>query len=75
MVHVLFIVKEGNVRVIVDRVRCEGNAICMGLAPDVFQLDDDDIAVVKADPIPAEEEQLAEQAIADCPRAALSRGE
>ena len=60
-------------RVIVDRDRCEGNAVCMGIAPDIFDLDDDDYAVVKADPIPADQEQLAEQAIAECPRAALAR--
>jgi ferredoxin len=63
------------VRVIVDRDRCEGNAVCMGIAPDIFELDDDDYAVVKTDPIPADREQLAEQAIVECPRAALSRSD
>jgi ferredoxin len=61
------------VRVIVDRDRCEGNAVCLGIAPDIFDLDDDDYAVLKADPIPADQEQLAEQAIVECPRAALAR--
>jgi ferredoxin len=46
-------------RVVVDPDRCEGNAICVGIAPDLFELD--------------EQEALAEQAIAECPRAALSR--
>ncbi len=67
--------KEGAVRVIVDRDRCEGNAVCVGIAPDVFDLDDEDYAVVKLDPIPADQEELAERAIAECPRAALLRGE
>lgn len=67
--------KEGAVRVIVDRDRCEGNAVCLGIAPDIFDLDDEDYAVVKLDPIPADREQLAEQAIAECPRAALLRGD
>jgi ferredoxin len=31
--------------------------------------------VVKFDPIPADQEQLAEQASAECPRAALQRGD
>jgi ferredoxin len=65
--------KEISMRVIVDPDRCEGNAICTGLAPDVFELDDDDYAVVTVDPIPPDLEQLAEQAIAECPRAALRR--
>ena len=60
-------------RVVVDRDRCEGNAICVGIAPDLFELDDDDYVMVTKDPIPAGEEALAEQAIAECPRAALTR--
>jgi ferredoxin len=45
----------------------------MGIAPDIFDLDDDDYAVLKVDPIPADQEKLAEQAIIECPRAALAR--
>ena len=67
--------KEAVVRVIVDRDRCEGNAVCLGIAPDIFDLDDEDYAVVKTDPIPPDQEDLAEQAIAECPRAALLRGD
>ena len=65
--------KEDAVRVIVDRDRCEGNAVCLGIAPDIFDLDDEDYAVVKTDPISSDQEDLAEQAIAECPRAALLR--
>lgn len=65
--------KEDAVRVIVDHDRCEGNAVCLGIAPDIFDLDEEDYAVVKTDPIPADQEALAEQAIAECPRAALTR--
>jgi ferredoxin len=61
------------VRVKVDRDRCEGNAVCLGIAPDIFDLDDEDYAVVKTDPVPVDQEALAEQAIAECPRAALVR--
>jgi ferredoxin len=60
-------------RVEVDRDRCEGNAVCLGIAPDLFDLDDEDYAVVKADPVPADQEELAVQSIAECPRAALIR--
>jgi len=62
-------------RVHVDRDRCEGNAVCVGIAPDLFDLDDDDYAVIKADPVPDGQEDLAEQAIAECPRAALLRND
>lgn len=60
-------------RVVVDRDRCEGNAFCMNIAPQVFRLDDDEYAVVMTDPVPVEQETLVERAIAECPRAALSR--
>jgi ferredoxin len=60
-------------RVVVDRDRCEGNAVCVRIAPEVFTLDDDEYAMVTADPVPVEQETLAEKAIAECPRAALSR--
>jgi ferredoxin len=61
------------VRVIVDHDRCEGNAVCLGIAPDIFDLDDEDYAVVKIDPVPADQEAAVEQAIHECPRAALVR--
>lgn len=60
-------------RVVVDRDRCEGNAVCVGIAPDLFELDDEDYVMVTVDPVPADQEALAEQAIDECPRAALSR--
>jgi ferredoxin len=60
-------------RVVVDRDRCEGNAVCVGIAPDLFELDDEDYVIVTSDPIPADQVALAEQAIAECPRAALTR--
>jgi ferredoxin len=60
-------------RVVVDRDRCEGNAVCVRIAPGVFKLDDDEYAMVTADPVPVKQEALVERAIAECPRAALSR--
>ena len=60
-------------RVVVDRDRCEGNAVCVRIAPEVFALDDDEYAMVTADPVPVAQETLVKQAIAECPRAALSR--
>jgi len=60
-------------RAVVDRDRCEGNAVCVRIAPAGFTLDDDEYAMITADPVPVAQETLAEQAIAECPRAALSR--
>lgn len=60
-------------RVEVDYDRCEGNAICVGIDPDVFELNDDEQCNVKVAPIPKDKEAHATQAIAECPRAALRR--
>lgn len=58
-------------RVEVDLDRCEGNAICVGIDPDLFELNDDEQVAVKVTPIPADREKHAQQAVAECPRAAL----
>jgi ferredoxin len=59
-------------RVILDRERCESNALCMAAAPDVFRVDDDDVLHV-LDESPDEglrSEVLA--AVRSCPMAALA---
>nr|AAA17303.1 B229_C3_226 [Mycobacterium leprae] len=53
--------------------RCEGNTVCLGRTSDVFDLDDEDYAVVRTDPVSSDQEVRAEQAIAECLRAALLR--
>jgi ferredoxin len=59
-------------RVRVDRVLCESNAVCVRLVPEVFEIDDDDRLVVKLErPPEAWRERLA-QAVRRCPRQALS---
>lgn len=62
-------------RVEVDLDRCEGNAICVGIDQDMFELNDDEQCNVKVAPIPKDHEARAMQAIAECPRAALRRVE
>jgi ferredoxin len=59
----------------VDRVLCEANAVCCGLAPQVFELDDDENLVIltpnTADLTPEQLERV-EKAIERCPKNALS---
>ncbi|GAB2860497.1 ferredoxin [Nocardioides pacificus] len=59
-------------RVKVDFDLCESNALCEGLAPEVFELDDDDYLVVKTDEPAAEHHDAVRRAAAACPRAAIS---
>jgi len=56
----------------VDRDLCEANAVCTGIAPDVFDLDDEDELQI-LQPQPAEElRERVRQAVASCPKNALS---
>ena len=55
-----------------DPDRCEGQAVCVGLAPKVFELNDDDEGVrIIADPVPEELQKRALKAVEKCPMAAL----
>ena len=51
---------------------CESNAICVGIAPDVFEVDDDDYLQILDDEVTDENRARIEQAVASCPKAALS---
>ncbi len=59
-------------RIKADFDLCESNAVCVGMAPDVFDLDDDDYLVILADEVPAEREEEMRQVVASCPKSALS---
>ncbi|MFW0785903.1 ferredoxin [Gordonia sp. CPCC 206044] len=59
-------------RIKADFDLCESNAICVGMAPDVFDLDDDDYLVILQEDIPTEREEELRQVVASCPKSALS---
>jgi ferredoxin len=58
-------------KITVDFDLCESNALCEALAPDVFELDDDDYLVLKAEHTTPENEADVRKAVAACPRAAI----
>jgi ferredoxin len=59
-------------KVQVDRDACEANAICAGLAPEVFEVDDEDVLHIKVDELPDRLVESVRHAIRSCPKAALS---
>jgi ferredoxin len=64
-------VDDGVMKVVVDFDLCESNAVCMGIAPEVFEVREDDFLYV-LDEHPGEElRPNLEQAVAACPRAAI----
>ncbi|ORW90787.1 ferredoxin [Mycolicibacter terrae] len=59
-------------QVVVDYGLCEANAICMGINPEVFDVDDEDnLHILKPDITPETESDVHE-AVRRCPRQALS---
>lgn len=63
---------EVAMRVVVDPLLCESNALCVGLAPSVFELDEDDTLAV-LDERPEEDLRADVQAAAAaCPKRAIS---
>ncbi len=58
-------------RLAVDYDLCEANGICVGIAPEVFDLDDDDnLHLLETAVTPADESRIM-QAVDSCPRNAL----
>lgn len=55
----------------VDFDLCESNALCEAMAPQVFELDDDDYLQVKTEQTTDDNRGDVERAVAACPRAAI----
>ncbi len=59
-------------KVVVDYDVCESNAICMGIAPEVFEVRNDDFLYL-LDENPGEELRAkVEEAVRRCPKQAIS---
>lgn len=59
-------------KAIVDRDACTGCGLCPETCPEVFELDDEGLATVKADPVPADAEDSAREAADVCPVEAIT---
>lgn len=58
-------------RIDVDFDLCEANGVCVGMAPDVFELDSHEHLVVLTDDVPAQRRQELSEIVGSCPRSAL----
>ncbi|MBC8589607.1 ferredoxin [Wansuia hejianensis] len=56
----------------IDKDACIGCGLCTSICSEVFEMGDDDIAVVIADPVPAEAKENAREAADSCPTEAIS---
>ncbi|WP_132992292.1 ferredoxin [Gordonia zhaorongruii] len=59
-------------RVKCDFDLCESNAVCVGMAPDVFELDDKDYLVILQEDVPEDRVEEMRQVVGSCPKSALS---
>ena len=59
----------------VDWGLCESNGVCMGVIPEVFQLEDDDTLTLLQEEVTPDNEELVLEAVRQCPRQAISIGE
>jgi ferredoxin len=58
--------------IVVDWDECEANAICQGIVPEVFQVDDNDMLNVLIERPPPELLDQVQEAVDMCPKRALS---
>lgn len=79
LVHKYAVARAGlcfsGMRVIADYVLCEANALCAKIAPQVFHVDEDDELTILQAEVPAELADQVRDAVARCPKMALSLDE
>lgn len=59
-------------KVVVDFDKCQSNALCMGVAPEVFEVRDDNFLYVLDEHPDEELRGKVEEAVALCPTQAIS---
>jgi ferredoxin len=58
-------------RISIDRAACQGNQLCLGIAPALFDVDEDGLALVRDELVTPDLERDAEQAALCCPTQAV----
>ena len=59
-------------KVVVDFDKCESNAVCMGIAPDVFEVRDDNFLYVLQEEPPEDRRAQMQECVRQCPTQAIS---
>jgi ferredoxin len=60
------------VKIVVDFDKCKSNAVCMGIAPDIFEVRDDNFLYVLQEEPPDELRAKVEEAVRVCPKQAIT---
>ncbi len=64
--------KGPPVKIVVDYDLCESNAVCMGVAPEVFEVRDDDLLYVLNENPPEDMRAKMVEAVDRCPTQAIT---
>ena len=59
-------------KIVVDFDPCEANAVCMGVAPELFKVDEEDNLHVLLEAVPDSLADKAGKAVRMCPRQAIT---
>ena len=59
-------------RVVVDFDKCKSNAICMGIAPEVFEVRDDNFLYILQENPPERLRPKMQEAVRSCPTGAIA---
>jgi ferredoxin len=63
---------KGEFHISVDRIRCDGHALCAELLPELIRLDDWGYPIIAPGPVPDALMPLAQRAAQACPVLALA---
>jgi ferredoxin len=61
-----------EMRLTIDRIKCDGHGLCAELLPEVIRLDDWGYPIIADGPVHERLAPLARRAVANCPVLALS---
>ena len=59
-------------KIVIDYDLCESNAICMGIAPEVFEVRDDDFLYILDETPDESMRDRIQEAVERCPKQAIS---
>ena len=61
-----------RMKIVVDHDECEANAVCVGILPDIFEVDDEDNLTVHQEYPSADQLEDVRKAVDSCPKRALA---
>jgi ferredoxin len=63
---------KAELRMAIDRIKCDGHGLCAELLPEVIRLDDWGYPIIASGPIPERLAPTAQRAVDTCPVLALT---